>query len=106
VADARQYAPADRWGVLEDWLHSDTGSAEECYRKLIDRRIETMALWRTMNIGRWCAMLGPSVSGKLLLICHDTTIIFAGRSVCELLAAVMSRACRAFRYSIPLSLNN
>jgi hypothetical protein len=54
-----------------------------------------MTLWRTLSLGRWSAMLGPSVSGRLLLICHDTTIIFTGRSLCELLASVAARLWRA-----------
>jgi hypothetical protein len=37
-----------------------------------------------LSIGRWSAMLGPSERGRLLLMCHDTTIVFAGRSLGEL----------------------
>jgi hypothetical protein len=53
----------------------------------------TQKLWRTVNVGRWSAMLGPSVSGRLLLICHDTTIAFAASSLGELVASVVARLC-------------
>ena len=54
-----------------------------------------MKRWHEFSIGRWCAMIGPSVSGRLFLICHDTTIVFAGCSLGELVA---HGAARAFRH--------
>lgn len=53
-----------------------------------------MKRWYELSIGRWSAMLGPSVSGRLFLICHDTTIVFAGRSLGDLVAHLGARAFR------------
>jgi hypothetical protein len=53
-----------------------------------------MKRWYELSIGGWSALLGPSVSGRLFLICRDTTIIFAGDSLGELLASVLARLCR------------
>lgn len=53
-----------------------------------------MKRWHEFSIGRWSAMVGPSVSGKLLLICHETTIVFAAGSLGELVAGVVARVCR------------
>lgn len=41
--------------------------------------IGVKSLWRTLTIGPYRLMLGPSVStwsGKCLLICRDNTVVF------------------------------
>jgi hypothetical protein len=55
-----------------------------------------------LSIGRWSAMLGSSVHGRLLLICHDITIVFAGRSLGELIAHVIGRCWRRARRCTPV----
>jgi hypothetical protein len=53
-------------------------------------------MWRQIAIGRWCLMTARSVTGRCWLICAENTIVFSAQSFGELLAAVMSRVCRAF----------
>jgi hypothetical protein len=53
-----------------------------------------MTLWRTVNVGRWSAMVGPSVRGRCYLICHNAGIVFSACSLAELVAQVTASAYR------------
>jgi hypothetical protein len=52
--------------------------------------------WREIAIGRWCLMHYPRAIETAWLVCCGETVIFSAQSLGELLAAVLSRVCRAF----------
>jgi hypothetical protein len=61
--------------------------------------------WRSLSMGRWCAMLGPSVTGRCWLICAENTVIFSGQSACELIAHVIGRCWRRIAPSDQIAVN-
>jgi hypothetical protein len=55
-----------------------------------------MKRWHEFSIGRWCAMIGPSVAGLCYLICVENTVVLSAQSPGELIASVVARLRRAF----------
>ena len=53
-----------------------------------------MKRWHTLALGRFEAMVGPSIRGRCYLICAENTVIVSAPSACELIAHVIGRCWR------------
>lgn len=69
-----------------------------------------MKAWRTLRLGRWSAMVGPSIRGRCWLLVCETSIIFVGGSAVALIADVIGRLCQSWltrwRRSVAMERNN